>query len=630
MQDDYQARLDSEMRRFAGDLDVHALPDIYHYWSNTYLRPKLEAFGYTHPEDFFVKELAKLRARYPAVPLRFASIGCGNCDLEVGIAGGLLAAGVTDFTIDCVDITQAMLERGRALAESAGVADNIRPIAGDFNDWRPDGRYHAVFANQSLHHVTALETLFDRIASALLPDGRFLVADIIGRNGHQRWPEALAIVREFWSELPDTYRYHLQLRRQEDQFIDWDCSVEGFEGIRAQDVLPLLIERFGFERFIAFANAIDPFIDRGFGHHFAKRTAWDRDFIDRVHARDEAGIAAGELKPVHLLAVLCLDRDVRPQVLGHLTPEFCVRRRQPHEPIRSGDEALSGWLPHGAMQHAVAYANMQAWDSDRAEHAATFDAQWLHARTQIRAADAEGVAGHCPLCDAPRRFVSHDRIADAPNLREGLVCNGCNCNARARAGLAMLRALCPNRGLPIYITEQVSAASVWLRKHYPATIGSEFVRSWWRRAKLSRHLRLIGGQGRVRFEDVTRLTLATASQRAVVSFDVLEHVADYRAALREFARVTAPDGWLILTAPFIGAQCSIERARMLADGRIEHLLPAEYHGDPLGDGVLCFHQFGWDLLDDLRVAGYRHAAVVLPWWPEAGLFDGLTTIIARR
>ncbi len=630
MQDDYQARLDSEMRRFADDLDVHALPDIYHYWSNTYLRPQLEAFGYSNPEDFFVKELAKLRERFPTEPLRITSLGCGNCDLEVGIARGLLAAGVNDFTIDCVDITQAMLDRGRALAEATGVADNIRPIAGDFNDWRPDGRYHAVIANQSLHHVTELETLYDRIVAALLPEGRMLVSDMIGRNGHQRWPEALAIVREFWAELPDAYRYHMQLRREEEQFLDWDCSVEGFEGIRSQDVLPLLIERFGFERFIAYANVVDPFIDRGFGHHFAKQTAWDRDFIDRVHARDEAGIVAGEITPVHMLAVLCLDRGVRPQVLGHLTPEFCVRRCLPHELIRAGEEVLSGWLPRNALQHAVAYTSMRAWNADRAEHAAVFAAQWLQARAMVRGASVDGLDGHCPLCDAPRRFATQDRLADEPNLREGLVCDGCGSNARVRAGFAMLRALCPDNAAPVYITEQVSSAYLWLRKRYPAAIGSEFELSWWRRAKLSLRLLLMGGWASVRFEDVTGLALETASQRVVVSFDVLEHVPNYRAALHEFARVTALNGWLILTAPFIGGERSTERARLLADGRIEPLQPAEDHGDPLGNGVLRFHHFGWDLLDDLRAAGYRDAAVVLPWWPDAGLFDGLTTIIARR
>lgn len=293
-------------------------------------------------------------------------------------------------------------------------------------------------------------------------------------------------------------------------------------------------------------------------------------------------------------------------------------------------DAASGWIPATLLEHAVAYGAKHAFDADRTARQDLFDARRAHALAAVHDAGVAGIDGACPLCGDQRRFVSPDSDAEVPNLREGLLCNGCRTNARVRAGLSMLAALCPDRKSPIYITEQVSSAYRWLRKRYPSAIGSEFERSWWRRAKLTRHLWLMGGIGRVRFQDVTRLTLADASQRAVVSFDVLEHVPDYRAALHEFARVTAADGWLILTAPFTGAERGLERARMLEEGRIEHLQPAEYHGDPLGAGVLCFHHFGWDLLDDLRVAGYRNAAVAMPWWPEAGLFDGLATIVAQR
>jgi hypothetical protein len=288
------------------------------------------------------------------------------------------------------------------------------------------------------------------------------------------------------------------------------------------------------------------------------------------------------------------------------------------------------WIPAALLEHAVACASKSVFDADRAAHSDRLDARWMRALTAVREAGAAGIAGTCPLCNAPCRFVSPDSDADVPNLREGLVCSGCRTNARIRAGLAMLQALCPDRAAPIYITEQVSSAYLWLRKQYPASIGSEFTHGWWHRMLLTCRLWWRGVVGRVRSEDVTRLTLATASQRAVASFDVLEHVPDYRVALGEFARVTAPSGWLVLTAPFSGNAHGIERARVLDDGRIQHLYPAEYHGNPVGGGVLCFHHFGWDLLDDLRAAGYRHAAVVLPWWPEAGLFDGLTMIVAQR
>jgi hypothetical protein len=157
-------------------------------------------------------------------------------------------------------------------------------------------------------------------------DSLFLVSDMIGRNGHQRWPEALELVREFWKELPDRYKYNQLLKRSEPDYINYDCATSGFEGIRAQDILPLLTSCFQFELFVPFANAIFVFIDRPFGHNFDATAAWDQDFIDRVHTRDEEGILAGKLTPTQMLAVL-RTVDVEPLLIHpRLTPRFCIRK----------------------------------------------------------------------------------------------------------------------------------------------------------------------------------------------------------------------------------------------------------------------------------------------------------------
>jgi SAM-dependent methyltransferase len=322
----YAARLRREQAYYAERTQVHDLPPIFHYWSNRYLRPKLETFGFAHPDAFFARYVAQaLRARPQGGGL-VASVGAGNCDTEIRLAQALVAEGFAGFVIECIDLNPRMLERGAADAKTAGVLHLMRFTQADFNHWKTTRRYDAIVANQSLHHVLALEHLLDAIRDALAPAGLFVTSDMIGRNGHQRWPEARTIVDEFWSELPTSYRRNLQLGRHEERFLDWDCAGDGFEGIRAQDVLPLLIERFAFDLFIAFGNAIDPFIDRSFGHHFDVENAWDRDFIDRVHARDEAAIAAGRITPTHMMAVMCVGRAGQGLTLAGLTPERCVRR----------------------------------------------------------------------------------------------------------------------------------------------------------------------------------------------------------------------------------------------------------------------------------------------------------------
>ena len=196
----------------------------------------------------------------------------------------------------------------------------------DVNSWRPARKYHAVLAFQSLHHFVELEVLFSKIQAALHPDGYFMADDMIGRNGHQRWPEALKFVHEFWKELPSKYTYNHLLRRFETVYENWDCATSGFEGIRAQDILALLVERFHFDSFFAFGNIIDVFIDRTFGPNFDPDKEWDRAFIDRVHAADVAEIEAGRVKPTHMMAVMTKKPVGRTKIHKHLSPGFCIRR----------------------------------------------------------------------------------------------------------------------------------------------------------------------------------------------------------------------------------------------------------------------------------------------------------------
>jgi SAM-dependent methyltransferase len=325
-QSDYSTRLKEEDRFYRACNRVHDLPDIFHYWSDKYVRPKLKAIGLEGSSDFFSDALRDQCERNAGRSLRFLSIGAGNCDLEVEIASKLLALGQARFVIDCLDLNDAMLARGRSAATSQGVCEHLDFIAADFNQWNPTCEYDGVIAYQALHHVVNLEGLFAAIKQSLTRTGCLVISDMIGRNGHMRWPEALPIVHEFWRKLPPSYRYNQQLRRYEELFEDWDCSQEGFEGIRSQDILPLLIETFHFKRFVAYANVIAPFVDRSFGHNFDAAAAWDRAFIDEVHHRDEELLLRGTIKPTQMLAILGTKADEPTRFLEPFSPPFCVRR----------------------------------------------------------------------------------------------------------------------------------------------------------------------------------------------------------------------------------------------------------------------------------------------------------------
>lgn len=304
MDKEYQEKLAKELDNFRENTEVHDLPKIFHYWSHKFLRPMIEEFGYSGIEDFFTTNIIRSIVSCNRAHSFICSIGSGNCDLEISLAKILLSKGFTNFNIECLEINETMLRRGQEAAVASGVERFLSFKLTDFNNWASSKVYVSIIANHSLHHVVNLEGLFHAIKGSLHHSGRFIVSDIIGRNGHMRWPEALFFVENFWSKLEDSKKYNHIFRRVDVQYINWDCSIESFEGIRAQDILKLIIDRFDFEEFIGFANVIVPFIDRMYGHNFDPTNSDDCSLIDLIHICDEENFQRGILKPTQMLAVM--------------------------------------------------------------------------------------------------------------------------------------------------------------------------------------------------------------------------------------------------------------------------------------------------------------------------------------
>jgi hypothetical protein len=272
-------------------------------------------------------------------------------------------------------------------------------------------------------------------------------------------------------------------------------------------------------------------------------------------------------------------------------------------------ETIEAWRDHAAWQAAgIVHAPL-----------ATTRRQW---------------PGTCDACGSAAGFVADWTNGEPPaTLREALRCSICGCNSRQRAATgAMLRELESIPRPRIHLTEQASPLFIALRRRFPGLAGGEFQPSLAKRLKLSTWLWRQGAWSWVRHGDATALRFADGSRDAILSLDVLEHVPDFRAALREFARVLRPGGALLLTVPWHWTNAaSREIARMRPDGGIDFLQqPPEYHGDPLGGGVLCFHHFGWDLLDAMREAGFAEAEALRVSDPDRGLPEAQWVLRARR
>ena len=228
--------------------------------------------------------------------------------------------------------------------------------------------------------------------------------------------------------------------------------------------------------------------------------------------------------------------------------------------------------------------------------------------------------GFCYVCSKNVDFFSNFAHAflnaDArkiPNWREHMVCPHCHLNNRMRGAIQVFEQLCEAKlDDNIYLTEQKTPLYQWFQQNYLKVIGSEYLANTVPYGSLDKD--------RIRNETLTGLTFETNTFDYILSFDVFEHIPEYQVAFQETLRCLKPRGKLIFTVPFNrGSDNSIVRARLASDGTIEHILPPEYHGDPLNSkGVLCFYHFGWELLDQLCEIGFSSATAYLYWSEELG------------
>ena len=194
------------------------------------------------------------------------------------------------------------------------------------------------------------------------------------------------------------------------------------------------------------------------------------------------------------------------------------------------------------------------------------------------------------------------------NWREWLVCPVTGLNNRLRAAVHLADSelgLLPSDS--VYLTEQVTALYRYLGQRFANLVGSEYLGEQVSRGETD-------SRG-VRNEDLTRLSFPDESFDGLLSFDCFEHMPDFVAGMREVARVLKRGGCMMWTVPFrADLQRNLVRASLGADGEFVHHEPPEYHGDPINAaGCLCFTHFGWEMLAQVKEAGFNDAYALAYW-----------------
>lgn len=265
---------------------VHAHDSWGHYWQR--IGSRLAAAGFGDLATFL-----EHRNRGLDRPLRILSLGSGYCGHELQLAENLDA----DHRLTCTDINPALFKKAREVAEQKRLRIDFEEADLNFMTVDP-GAYDLIFAHASLHHVINLEHLFDQIAAGLAPhSGVFHLVEVVGKNRKLIWDENEAFANRMLDALPEEVTRGVRLRVEE-------AAAEGMEGVRQEDILPLLRERFeplfecahgAFMRFICTDSRLGKLLDPG--------DLQLRSYLDLLIDIDESTVRNRLLRPLEIWGV---------------------------------------------------------------------------------------------------------------------------------------------------------------------------------------------------------------------------------------------------------------------------------------------------------------------------------------
>ncbi len=212
----------------------------------------------------------------------------------------------------------------------------------------------------------------------------------------------------------------------------------------------------------------------------------------------------------------------------------------------------------------------------------------------------------------------------SPDYRINLVCDATKTNSIMRATSLVMEQFVDKTGETCLMFNELS---IPLHTYYKKQIKTLTACTYPEQDAEQKTMKGIG------FENPAALSFADNQFDLFVASEILQLIPDYKKAFAEIYRCLKPGGAAILVVPFrIDQQENDVRATISESGSVKHLQSPMFYDDPAlpHRQLLCFQEFGWGILEELRAAGFQEVHANLVWSICLGILGNNVVITARK